>query len=169
MIQINISENFIPEKKYILSIIFDEFLGIPFNLRFHENNYYEIILENKKSIIFKDLFFGRQKDSDYLKNENIPENTILLKNQFIIENDIPVIYGTDELNVSSDRIICGIDIFASSFFMLTRWEEFVNSKRDSHGRFALENSYLFKNDIFERPVVNEYIEMLWNMLMHLKI
>ena len=61
-------------------------------------------------------------------------------------------------------MFCGIDIFASAFFMLTRWEEYVIKQKDSHNRFPGNLSFAQKNKIHERPIVNEYLEMLWNML-----
>ncbi len=84
------------------------------------------------------------------------------KNDFIVEKDIPIIYGTDKLEITEQNqniITCGIDIFASSFFMLTRWEEYVNKNRDRHNRFPAIESLAFKNDFLSRPVVNEYVEM----------
>lgn len=35
--------------------------------------------------------------------------------------------------IEEDYIYCGVDIFASSFFMLTRWEELVLIKRINMG------------------------------------
>jgi hypothetical protein len=51
--------------------------------------------------------------------------------------------------------------------MLTRWEEYVNKTRDNHDRFPGTESLAYKNDFLERPIVNEYVEMLWNMLVYL--
>ena len=82
----------------------------------------------------------------------------------MVEKDIPVIYGSDELHVTEKKIICGIDIFSSSFFMLTRWEEYVNKERDEHMRFPGIESIASKNGFLHRPVVNEYVEMLWALL-----
>lgn len=36
--------------------------------------------------------------------------------------------------IEEDYIYCGADIFASSFFMLTRREELVINKKDQYGR-----------------------------------
>jgi peptidoglycan/xylan/chitin deacetylase (PgdA/CDA1 family) len=49
--------------------------------------------------------------------------------------------------------------------MLTRWEEHVNKNRDNHNRFPATESLAFKNNFLDRPVVNEYVEMLKNMLL----
>ena len=51
--------------------------------------------------------------------------------------------------------------------MLTRWEEYVNKNRDNHDRFPAYESLAYKNNFLDRPVVNEYVEMLKNMLLHL--
>ena len=39
--------------------------------------------------------------------------------------------------------------------------------RDSHNRFPLKESFAFKNKFYDTPVVNEYVEILWNMLAYL--
>ena len=51
--------------------------------------------------------------------------------------------------------------------MLTRWEEYVDKTRDVHDRFPAYASLAYKNNFLLRPVVNEYAEMLWNMLIGL--
>lgn len=166
MITIKISSNNIQEKKYIIDIIFDEFLGLNYILEINENiKNYEIILENEKKLIIEDNFFNKfDKNLEYLKLENIPKKVEFIKNDFIVENNLPVIYGNDKILVSEKEIICGVDVFASSFFMLTRWEEYVNKNRDNHNRFPAYESLAYKQGFLDRPVVNEYVEMLWNML-----
>ena len=121
-------------------------------------------------MVIKDSFFSRFADGlGYLNEKNIPKKVKFVKNQFIIEKNIPVIYGNDELKVNENEIICDIDIFASSFFMLTRWEEYVNKIRDIHSRFPATASLAYKNNSLHRPIVNEYIEMLWNILKFLGV
>ncbi len=166
MIIINISKKYFSEKKYIIDTLFDEFLGLKYRINFNDKvNDYEIILENGKKLIIKDSFFSNFEDGlCYLDKKNIPEKIKFLKNKFTIEKNIPVIYGDNEFKIKENEIICGIDIFASSFFMLTRWEEYVNKKRDLHNRFSAIASLAFKFDFLNRPIVNEYIEMLWIML-----
>jgi len=173
MLKITIPNNFLPERKYIISIIFDEFLGLKYVIGVNgDTKNYKIILENSKKLIIKDSFFSNFEDRlAYLDKKNIPEKIKFLKNQFIVEKDIPVIFGNDEFKVKEkeDEIICGIDIFASSFFMLTRWEEYVNKIRDIHNRFPATASLSYTNNFLHRPIVNEYIEMLWNMIKFLDI
>lgn len=172
MIKITIANNNIAERKYILDIIFDEFLGLDFKVVENDDcQDWEIELENGSKIIFEDHFFNKYlKELEYLKLENIPAKVEFVKNQFIVEDDIPIIYGNKKLETKNDElktIFCGIDIFASCFFMLTRWEEYLNKNRDSHDRFSAIQSLAYKQRFLDRPIVNEYVEMLKNMFLEL--
>ena len=52
MIKINIPNNFLSERKYIVDILFDEFLGLKYVIDVNnDTNNYDIILENGKKII----------------------------------------------------------------------------------------------------------------------
>jgi len=137
MIKINIPNNNINERKYIIDILFNEFLGLEYNIEYCSNSY-EIILKNRKQLTIKDSFFNKYpKDLEYLKLENIPAK---------IED---------------------LDIFAGSFFMLTRWEEYVNKTRDSHNRFPVIESLAYRQGFLDRPIVNEYVEQLKSKLLEL--
>jgi hypothetical protein len=48
--------------------------------------------------------------------------------------------------------------------MLTRWEETVYTEKDEYDRFPETFCLSIRSGFNHRPVVNEYIEMLWNML-----
>ncbi len=170
MITINIPDNFIPERTYIINVFFNDFLGLEYNILIREGiQHYEIILDNSNSLIFKDHFFLKFRDGlGYLVENAIPCKIMFVRSQFSPETNIPIIFGDEELTVEKGRIICGIDIFASSFFMLTRWEEYANKSRDTHSRFPASASLAYKKGFLHRAIVNEYIEMLWNMLSYLK-
>ena len=139
MLKITIPNNNIAERKYILDVIFDEFLGLDFEVIVSDNcQDWVIKLENQKSLTIKDTFFSKYpKDLEYLKLENIPSK---------IEE---------------------LDIFAACFFMLTRWEEYVNKNRDYHDRFPAYESLAYKQGFLDRPIVNEYVEELKNKLLKL--
>ena len=161
-----IPNNNIEERKYIIDILLNEFLGLEFLVVVGNNSKdYEIVLENGNKLMVEDHFFNKfSNDLGYLKEENIPKNVKFSKNDFCPEADIPIIYGTSNFQLKTSSLTCGLDIFASSFFMLTRWEEYVNKTRDKHNRFSAYTSLSYKNNFLDRPIVNEYVEMLWNML-----
>jgi len=170
MIKITIPNNNIAERQYIIDVIFNEFLGVDYKLEIRNTikGNWEIELKNGRKLIIEDHFFNKHiSDLEYLKLENIPQKIEYTKNEFTPENNIPIIFGNTTLNFQDSILTCGIDIFASSFFMLTRWEEYVNKTRDIHDRFPATASLAYKNGFLDRPIVNEYVEMLKNMLLKL--
>jgi len=54
-----------------------------------------------------------------------------------------------------------VDLFGSAFFLLTRYEEVVNPERDTLDRFAASSSLAAREGFFDRPVVNDYADVLW--------
>ncbi|MCX6250374.1 MAG: polysaccharide deacetylase family protein [Bacteroidetes bacterium] len=168
MIRVKLPQTFQPERQYLLEVIFTEFLGIEFVREYTESFDYSILLENGKILIIKDYFFS-SLEGVYPSQKNIPEKVEYVTLPFTSEKDLPLLYGNPELIEESDQIICHVDIFASVFFMLTRWEEYVVADRDHFNRFPAEASLAVKNNFLLRPIVNEYIEFLWNLLIHLGI
>lgn len=166
-VKIIIPDNNTEERKYIIDLLFSDFLGLKYNIKTGDVSDY-IIRINNKTLVIRDKFFNSYKpDISYLNKNAIPEKIKYLKNEFIPEENIPVIYGTEEILSDSKSVTCGIDIFASAFFMLTRWEEYVSDIKDQYNRFPDKESLAVKHRFNLRPVVNEYIEMLWNMLVYL--
>ena len=46
------------------------------------------------------------------------------------------------------------DIFAASFYLLSRYEEYLSHKKDTYGRYAHENSLAFKEAFLDQPLIN---------------
>ena len=105
-------------------------------------------------------------DFNYLKPESMPDTPL---SRF---QDIPIIYsGNGNLpdwviiqeNEGEGRVVeTNIDIIASSFFMLTRYEEAVTPVQDKYGRFPAVASLAYQEGFLDRPIVNEYIDLLWS-------
>jgi len=109
--------------------------------------------------IYESNFFGR----DYLTKASMPN---LPLQRF---GDLPIIYSgygkiDDFVKRNSHLIETNIDIIASSFFMLTRYEEVIINKRDRFDRFPATASIAYKERFLARPIVNEYIELLWSWI-----
>ncbi|MFC1751843.1 polysaccharide deacetylase family protein [Thermoproteota archaeon] len=169
MIRILIPNNNISEREYSINTVCGVFLGLNYCIEIGSEPSYVFILENQNHLVIKDGFFSEFPERlSYLRLENIPKKPILLHDyKFTSENTLPVLFGNEQLTISENRIECGADIIASSFFMLTRWEEYVNQVRDKHNRFPGLESLAYKHGFLHRPIVNEYVEMLWNMLVFL--
>ncbi|WP_157071670.1 polysaccharide deacetylase family protein [Steroidobacter denitrificans] len=88
------------------------------------------------------------------------------------EKRIPVLYGSrldhGEYLYKTDKKIClGVDVFGSAFVMLTRYEELVLQERDNHGRFPWKASVGVRSSVHERPIVDEYAEVLFRAMFSL--
>jgi len=148
----------------------------------------QISIENRRDILVKesgvsdrvlymvDLFFQTPK-SQWLTRDSLPEQplnvwdtTDILPEGLVINPRLPVIFGglingTDSngnyIMDNPDELYLGIDIFGSAFFMLTRYEEYVKPDRDQHDRFPAKVSLAYQEGFLDRPIINEYIEILW--------
>lgn len=79
----------------------------------------------------------------------------------ILEPTVPILYGDREFRAADDRIRLPLDVFGSAFFLLTRYEEAVLKERDEHDRVPGRASIAVRAGFIERPLVNEYLELLW--------
>jgi peptidoglycan/xylan/chitin deacetylase (PgdA/CDA1 family) len=121
--------------------------------------------QGKHIHIYESAFFGE----GYLTPQSLPH--IPLPRY----KDIPVLYLGGEMNEpfisrKGNLIETNIDLIASSFFMLTRYEEVVNNDPtifDAHERFPATASIAYQENFLHRPVVNEYFEILWNCIKEL--
>lgn len=50
------------------------------------------------------------------------------------------------------------DIFAASFYLLSRYEEYLLHQKDMYGRYAHENSVAFKEGFLDKPLINFWLE-----------
>ena len=46
------------------------------------------------------------------------------------------------------------DVFAASFFLVSRYEEYLSQVRDQYGRFRAESTWMFENDMLQKPLVD---------------
>lgn len=69
--------------------------------------------------------------------------------------------GDPIIHLEENSITINFDILGSIFYILTRAEEIANPTRDEHGRFPAKASHAYQNGYPHRPVVDEYIEILW--------
>ena len=59
----------------------------------------------------------------------------------------------------------GFDIFAASFYLITRYEEYLPHKLDEYGRFGHINSVAYKQNFLKQPIVNLWIQHFKNLLL----
>lgn len=170
MIKIITNSRCLEEKKYIANILFDQFLGIECQINFEDNvgDTYIIRLPNDESFCLPDVFFS-SAEQVWLQKASLPEEPLVYFDVESIVNSpysasVPIIFGDPLYQDESQNSKAPIDIFGSCFFMITRYEEVCEERRDHHGRFDVEHSIAFREGFLSRAIVNEYLEILWGLI-----
>lgn len=57
-----------------------------------------------------------------------------------------------------------VDVLGSVFYLVTRYEELVGGERDRHDRFLAASSATVRQGLLQRPIVDEYLDLLWSVL-----
>ena len=105
-----------------------------------------------KLIILPSHFFDTSVYGSSNSIPQLPLNTL---------EDIPLLFGSPKIELINDRLIVHADIIASSYFLLSRYEEFVRKDiRDKYGRFPGKESLPFRAGFIDRPLVDEYGSLL---------
>lgn len=78
---------------------------------------------------------------------------------------LPVLFGKDEKYYVGNTIVIKADIIASSYFFISRYEEYVcRAKRDVHGRFSGKESLLVRAGMIDSPLIDMYGKYLRQLL-----
>lgn len=171
MFRIKIPTGCEPEQHFALKVLMEDFLGLKFTTEVYKGE--DILIyrnDSSKRLTFSSHFF-RRASRKWLKPSSMPllplETWDTESDGWsfeLIESVVPIIYGRPGILEGDNSCHCNLDIFGSAFFMLSRYEELVNLKRDSHGRFPATESVAYKEGFLDRPIINEYLEILWNLL-----
>jgi hypothetical protein len=62
--------------------------------------------------------------------------------------DLPIFFRTNEAS------LLPFDIFSASFYLVSRYEEYLPHERDDHDRFPADQSLAFRSDFLDKPIVN---------------
>lgn len=66
---------------------------------------------------------------------------------------------------SSSSSLFPFDPFAASFYLVTRFEEYTETRFDRFGRYPAENSILYKTGLLKKPVIDIWAGMLADKFM----
>lgn len=171
MLTIKTPSGYKSERVYALETLLHDFLGLQWQ---HEEvigiDSIQIQLNGQSGeICLPDVFF-QQPELQWLTIASLPaqpltqwESRELAVDIPLVNTIVPVIYGAPQTAVQADeqRIKLPIDIFGSAFFMLTRYEEAIRSERDNHDRFPATASLAYQEGFLDRPIIDEYVEILW--------
>lgn len=139
--------------KYIIRFLINA--EVPDNAVGYTDNMEEI---NKFRIVIKPCGFFNA--DTFLTQKSMP--TLPLQNL----QGVPILFGQAETEMFGNTLLVKADIVASTFFMMTRYEELINNKRDEHGRFCGKYSVSGTNEFIDRPIIDEYGQLLRGWLRH---
>jgi len=141
---------------YIMQYMFEERLGIEFAIT---NNKELFIADNS---IFKIAYSNKhiQTGLNFFAEQLLFEEDIKpLKIKNAIYENINILFCNDETSALP------FDIFASTFYMLSRYEEYLDTPKDKFDNYDCRKSILYKLNILHIPVVEQWIELLKQALL----
>jgi len=156
------------ERRYIYDVILRKFLGLELEwiAEARKDVRIELPESDDRYLTIADVFM-QLPWLDETSLPRIPLQTWTASDVADIPQPLPVLYGKPFCSLNDRAIHLEIDIFGSCFFMLSRYEEAVRHERDRHGRFPSTESVASLGDFIDRPIVNEYTEVLWSCLARL--
>lgn len=164
---IKMHRSYEPERSYICSIVFGEFLGLDFSIQWtdEKKQFYGIQYQDR-SLQFADILFSTPAH-EWLLESSSPHLPLRRAHDLNGSNgkDTPVVYGSQEDPDSFS--LSQIDFLGSMFFMLTRYEEMYSTAVDSFGRYDFKQSIFYKENLLKRCLVNEYLELLKQELLRI--
>jgi hypothetical protein len=131
-----------PRLRYIADLILHDILGLS----------WEIVTDKRK--LRKNPVINYSSENINGSFKISPDNLLFesgIKNQEIVVSEwksLPVFFQT---TIDSDF---PFDIFAASFFLVSRYEEYLEFDPDKFGRYKASSSYSFINGFLRRPIIN---------------
>jgi hypothetical protein len=136
-----------PRLQYILDFIGKQTIGKPFGIT-TDVEYFRQYKDAK-------INYSKKRIAD---SEFIIQNSELLFETGIREQSIECFEANNYKAFFKAEGDFSFDIFAASFYLLSRYEEYLLHKKDMYGRYAHENSLAFKEDFLHLPLINIWIE-----------
>ena len=159
------------ERAYVYRLIFAEFLGIEHTIEESTPGSVKLVIGD--SIICVPDIFLSSAESGWLSNDFYdligPLRDWPSAGWAEVDSICPLfpknVQVRDPVDRSDDGWDFNFDLLGAIFFLISRYEEGVVSERDSHGRFELRHSVLRERGLIFRPLVNEYLQLLKNLIL----
>jgi hypothetical protein len=143
----------VPRLRYIAGVILGDILGVS----------WDMVTDKRK--------LGKHPVINY-SVENIPGSFKISPNEILFETGIrareitvsewkglPVFFQT---NSDSDL---PFDVFAAAFFLICRYEEYLDYEPDQYGRYKASSSLAFRHGFLRRPVIDLWTRELAKALL----
>lgn len=137
-----------PRLQYICSFIFKDLMGVNFTITIDSEEFknYDGVKINYSDVDISNSKFKIQNSELLFEEIIIPQQITCFP-----WNNTKAFFKTGSSDFS-------FDIFAASFYLLTRYEEYLPHEKDMYGRYAHENSLAFKEGFLGLPLINIWVK-----------
>jgi hypothetical protein len=149
--------HFAPEYAYLVSTVLGEFLGAKTTVTAGDNPAVWRIEDEDRRLELPNLFFPEQNPEGFFDAGRIPHAACQTRSASDATS-YAALFGIPEKGDA------GLDIFGTIFFLLTSFEDHLNMPRDEHDRLRFATSWLGRNGLIQRPVVDELLDLLLRLL-----
>ncbi|HTN17554.1 MAG TPA: hypothetical protein VL092_07740, partial [Chitinophagaceae bacterium] len=108
------------------------------------------------------LHYGGQRTTN-----TIPDLGLLHENNIRVQQissgaweETPVLFYTGDQDM-----LLPFDLFSAVFYLLSRYEEYLPFTADKHDRFPATGSILYQQQLLDRPIIDEWLQLLGEKLM----
>ena len=136
-----------PRLKFILKQIFEHMLGAELQIT---NVLEEFIAHNGPKLNYSKTQFSSEffiRSNNLLFEQGINDIDIQVTNW----DDLPIFFPTGK------KSALPFDIFAASFYLITRYEEYLPQLRDQFNRYPFQESLAYQNKFLERPLIDLWV------------
>ena len=171
------------ERRYVFDVVLSEWLGLAYELEFDDRRSVSIRVAGdpaNRELTLPDGLFATDTGA-WLTQSSMP--TLPLAGVALDtvrdadgparrhgpRGQVPVLFGRpgssgSPLVRTGDGLELSVDVFGGVFFLLTRYEEVANPVHDRHGRFPAGASLCDRAGFLERPLADEYVDLLWTAI-----
>lgn len=131
--------------KYIFNLLFKDILNVHFELTRNSEDFKTfdgVKFSYCKKPLGDELHFHAE---NLLFDRGISHTELT----FIEYNELPAFFP-----VYGERTVLPFDPFAASFYLVSRYEEYLPYRKDEYGRFSTSESIAFQKDFLHKPLVN---------------
>ena len=168
---VQIPENCSDEIQWIVSTIIDDFLGQKVVYSKGPDGIISITADGK--MITSPLYFFPDP-AHWLDKQSLPaepfkswDTRVTRIPMHLLNPEVPVLFGEPSVTVEKDEIHLKWDLFGAAFLLLSRYEEAIVQECDPHGRIPLAQTIEGRQQLVRRPLVDEYVEVLWGCFQYL--
>lgn len=156
MLKIRIPDTHLSETTYILDVMVHDFWGLEYQLEVDGDlKGYEIINGSKKVTL--PIIFFQNFESNKSKEPKV--STIETGCNAAHMKELPAWFLS-----KGEQWTLQADIIGMAFFLLTGFSDIYFSVKDDHQRDHGKSSFLVRNDIIDRPIIQEWFTVLTALL-----